>query len=153
LNGERLGGAANARAQFFGLTSSHEAGHLHRAVMEGVAFASKRNLATLERQSGRVQSIIAAGGGARTRLWLEIKASVYDRPILVPAEPEAGVTGCAMIAARVGGAVADWADARARFVTFGAEVAPHPAWRDRYARQAELFDALYLASRSLWDRL
>ncbi len=151
LNGERLG-AANARGQFFGLTSSHEAGHLHRAVMEGVAFASKRNLAVLEAQSGRMDTIIAAAGGART-LWLEIKAAIYDRPILVPKEPEAGVTGCAMIAARVGGAVADWPDARARFCAFGADIAPNPAWRDRYARQSEVFDALYAAGPALWDRL
>jgi xylulokinase len=153
LNGERLGGAANARAQLFGLTSGHAVGHLHRAVMEGVAFASQRNLTVLERQTGRIDSIVAAGGGAKTRLWLEIKASIYDRPILVPAEPEAGVTGCAMIAAVAGGAAADWADARARFVAFAAEIAPDPQWRDRYLRLGSVFDALYQSSRSLWDRL
>ena len=35
LNGERLGGAANARGEFFGLTSGHDAGHMHRAVTIG----------------------------------------------------------------------------------------------------------------------
>lgn len=153
LNGERLGGAANARAQFFGLTSSHEAGHLHRAVMEGVAFAARRNLALLEAQTGRIDSIVASAGGAKTPLWLGIKASIYGRTLLVPEEAEAGVTGCAMIAARAGGAVADWDGARARFVRFGAEIAPNPAWQDRYARLGEVFEALYAASRPLWDRL
>ena len=62
LNGERLGGVAGARGEFFGLTSGHEAGHMHRAVMEGVAFAAKRNLAVLERKSGRIESIVAAAG-------------------------------------------------------------------------------------------
>jgi xylulokinase len=72
LNGERLGGAANARGEFFGLTSGHNAGHMHRAVMEGVAFAAKRSLAVLERKSGRIESIVAAAGGARG-VWLEIR--------------------------------------------------------------------------------
>jgi xylulokinase len=152
LNGERLCGAANARAEFFGLASGHDAGHLHRAVMEGVAFAAKRNLAVLERRSGRIDTIVAAAGGARG-LWLEIKASVYDRPILVPAQAEAGAAGCAMIAALAGGAVADWNEARARFVSFADEVRPNPAWRDRYLRYAELFDSLYVSSRELWTRL
>ena len=152
LNGERLGGAANARGQFFGLMAGHEAGHLHRAVMEGVAFAARRNLAVLERRSGRIDSIVAAAGGARS-LWLQIKAAIYDRPILVPANAEAGVAGCAMIAAVAGGAVAGFDEARGRFVAFADEVPPNPAWRDRYLRQAELFDALYEASRPLWDRL
>jgi xylulokinase len=152
LNGERLGGAANARGEFFGLTSSHHAGHIHRAVMEGVAFAARRNLAILERKSGRIESIVAAAGGARG-LWLEIKAAVYDRPILVPAEAEAGVAGCAMIAAVASGAVADWAEARSRFISFADEILPDPAWRDRYLRYAELFDARYESNRALWDRL
>ena len=142
LNGERLGGAAGARAEFFGLTSGHDAGHMHRAVMEGVAFAAKRNLAVLERKSGRIESIVAAAGGARG-LWLEIKASIYDRPILLPAAAEAGVAGSAMIAALAAGALADWAEARARFVSFADEIHPNPAWRDRYRRYSELFDARY----------
>jgi xylulokinase len=139
LNGERLGGAANARGEFFGLTSGHDAGHKRRAVMEGVAFAAKRNVAVLERKSGRIESIIAAAGGARG-VWLEIKASIYDCPILVPAEAEAGVTGCAMIAAIAGGAAADWAEVRKRFVAFADEIRPNPQWRDRYLRYAELCD-------------
>lgn len=152
LNGERLGGATNARGEFFGLASRHDAGHLHRAVMEGVAFAAKRNLAVLERKSGRIDTIVAAAGGARG-LWLEIKASVYDRPLLVPAQTEAGLTGCAMIAALAGGAVASWDEARARFVLFAHEIGPNPAWRDRYLRYSELFDQLYDSSRELWTRL
>lgn len=51
LNGGRLGARTNARAQFIGLTSGHGAGHLHRAVMEGVAAAAAR----LVRFGGEVQ--------------------------------------------------------------------------------------------------
>ena len=69
-----------ARGEFFGLASGHRAGHLHRAVMEGVAFAARRNLFVLERKSWPNESVVAAAGGARG-LWLEIKASIYDRPI------------------------------------------------------------------------
>jgi xylulokinase len=152
LNGERLGGTVSARGEFFGLASGHNAGHLHRAVMEGVAFAARRNLSVLQRKTGRVDSIVAAAGGARG-LWLEIKASVYDRPIAVPAQAEAGITGCAMIAALAVGAAADWDQTRRRFVSFADEILPNPAWRDRYLRYAEVFDMLYDSNRSLWQRL
>src|SRR5882672_10561175 len=40
LAGERLGRHRNARAQYFGLGAAHGLSHLHRAVMEGVAFAT-----------------------------------------------------------------------------------------------------------------
>ena len=152
LNGERLGGAVNARGEFFGLASGHNAGHLHRAVMEGVAFAARRNLSVLQRKTGPIDSIVAAAGGARG-LWLEIKASVYDRPIAVPAQAEAGITGCAMIAALAVGAAGDWEETRRRFVSFADEILPNPAWRDRYLRYAEVFDMLYDSNRSLWQRL
>jgi xylulokinase len=132
-------GRGHARGEFFGLTSGHDAGHTHRAVMEGIAFGAKRNLAVLERKSGRMESIVAVAGGARG-VWLEIKASIYDRPILALAEAETGVTGCAMIAAIAGGAAADWAEARKRFVAFAVEIRPNPPWRDHYLRCAELFE-------------
>ena len=44
LTGERLGAHRNARAQFFGIGAGHGLPHLHRAVMEGVAFAAARHL-------------------------------------------------------------------------------------------------------------
>ena len=84
---------------------------------------------------------------------MEIKASIYDRPILVPAEAEAGVTGYAMIAAIAGGAAADWAEVRKRFVAYADEIRPKPQWRDRYLRYAELFDARYESNRTLWEWL
>ena len=93
LNGERLARKSN-RAQLFGLTSGHSAAHLHRAVMEGVAFASRRNIEVMKSRGSRFDQMIAAGGGARAK-WLEIKASIDNCPILIPSEPECGVLGCA----------------------------------------------------------
>ena len=58
-----------------------------------------------------------------------------------------------MIAALAVGAAADWEEARRRFVSFADEILPNPAWRDRYLRYAEFFDALYNSNRSLWPRL
>jgi xylulokinase len=58
-----------------------------------------------------------------------------------------------MIAALTVGAVADWKEARRRFVSFRDEILPNPAWRDRYLRYAGLFGELYDSNRSLWPRL
>jgi xylulokinase len=83
LNGERLAKQGNSRAQFVGLTSGHNAGHLHRAVMEGVAFASRRNIEIMKSRGNKLERLVAAGGGAKTRLWLEIKSSVRCSPVWV----------------------------------------------------------------------
>ena len=63
------------------------------------------------------------GGGAKTELWLKIKASVYGVPIVVPKEPECGVIGCAAMAATATGRfskVEDAVDAYVRHVERGA---------------------------------
>ena len=154
LAGERLGRHRNARAQFFGITPHHGRAHLHRAVMEGVAFAAARHLRIMQAASGQpVERMIAAGGGAKTRLWLEIKASVYGVPILVPEELECGVVGCAAIAATATGRFGCLDDAIAAHVRYGAPVAPNPVWAERYARMMPVFQSVYENSQSQYDLL
>ncbi|MBV9488485.1 MAG: pentose kinase, partial [Verrucomicrobia bacterium] len=152
LNGERLGRKTNSRAQFFGLTSLHGAAHLHRAVMEGVAFASRRNLALMKSRGGRIERMVAAAGGAKSRLWLGIKASVYGCPILTPSEPECGVLGCAMLAGVAVGLFSNLDAAISQLVRYDREIMPNLAWSERYAKMQRLFDALYESSEPFWDR-
>lgn len=154
LVGERLGDHRNSRAQFFGLSAGHGLAHLHRAVMEGVAFAATRHIRIMEGATGvRLDRVVASGGGAKADLWLRIKASAYGRPILVPAEAECGVIGCAALAAFAAGRCASLEAAVDRFVRFSDEVAPDPEWMDRYARMQPLFDRLYAGAQAYYDDL
>jgi xylulokinase len=154
LTGERLGAHRNARAQFFGLGAGHGLAHLHRAVLEGVAFAAARHLRIMEKAAGRrIERVIASGGGAKTQLWLKIKASVYGAPIVVPKEPECGIVGCAALAATAAGRFARLEDAVQAYVRHVDEVKPDPDWAAAYARMQPVFDRLYTHSQALYDDL
>lgn len=154
LAGERLGRHRNARAQFFGLGASHGLPELQRAILEGVAFAAKRHLGIMESAAGRpVERMIASGGGAKAALWLEIKASIYGVPVLVPAEAECGIIGCAAMAQTATGRHASLPDAVRSIVRFAEEVRPNPAWSETYARMQPVFDRLYHHSQALYDDL
>lgn len=153
LNGERLAHQPNSRAQFFGLTSRHTVAHLYRAAMEGVAFASKRNIELMKSRGYRLDRMVSAAGGARTRLWLEIKASIYNTAILVPSEPECGVLGCAMLAGFAAGFFSSLESARVDLVRYEGEVLPNPRWSERYQKLQSVFDDLYRSSEKFWDRL
>lgn len=154
LTGERLGDHRNARAQYFGIGAAHGLAHMHRAVLEGVAFAVKRHINILDRISGTpLQRIIASGGGAKTRLWMKIKASVYDLPILVPAEPECGLVGCAIMAATATGSFRTVEEAADAFVSYDEEIAPDPRWAEIYRPMQSFFEKLYEHSQSLYDDL
>ncbi|MBM4124498.1 MAG: pentose kinase, partial [Nitrospira sp.] len=154
LVGERFGQHRNSRAQFFGLTAGHGLAHLHRAVMEGVAFAVAQQIRIMEAASGNtVERVIASGGGAKTALWLRIKASVYGIPIIVPREAECGITGCAALAATATGRFARLDEAIAALVGFENEVMPDPEWQAIYQKMLPVFEKLYRNAQQFYDDL
>lgn len=154
LVGERLGAHRNSRAQFFGLAAGHGLPQMHRAVLEGVGFAVNRHLQVMERATGtRPEVLIASGGGAKADFWLKIKASIYNRPILIPEEAECGLVGCAALCAVALGQEPDLESAAAQLVRHTRDVQPDPAWAEHYARMQPLFDTLYTQSQAHYDTL
>lgn len=154
LTGERFGQHRNARAQFFGIGAGHGLAHLHRAVLEGVAFAVRRHISIMEKIGGhRMERLVASGGGARTDLWLKIKASAYGIPILVPQEAECGIVGGGAMAATATGRFSTVRDAAAAFVGYAREILPDPCWVETYARMQPVYEKLYLHSQELYDDL
>nr|WP_321983482.1 FGGY family carbohydrate kinase [uncultured Lichenicoccus sp.] len=148
LTGERLGGSRNVRAQFFGLSAGHGRAHLDRALIEGVAFAATHSLRLMAVAAGHpIERVVASSGASRSDLWLRIKASAYNVPVLVPEEPECGLVGCAAMAATALGHYPCLDTAVARCVRHRAEILPDPAWADRYARLQPVFDAVTVHSR------
>lgn len=154
LGGQRLGRHANARAGFHGLASAHGLPHLHRAVMEGVAFAARRNLDLMRARGHQgLDRVVAAGGGAKTRLWLEIKAAAYGCPVLTVEEPECGVVGAAMLGAVGVGLLPDLDAAAAAMVRPAGQIEPDARAAETYARMLPLFDELHAAGAPFWDAL
>ncbi|NRG18775.1 xylulokinase [Rhizobiales bacterium] len=100
LSGERTPhNDAKARGLFAGLSQAHDQADLARAVLDGVAFAFRDCLDALTAAGTNVERLTALGGGARSRLWLKIMASVLERPVDIPAH---GDYGAAFGAARLG---------------------------------------------------
>ncbi|MFK8186034.1 MAG: gluconokinase [Phormidesmis sp.] len=89
---------AKARASFFGLSREHSQAHLVRAVMEGVIYNLYTVFQALEQASGPIDKLRAAGGFARSGLWQQILADVFNRPIEIPAVIESSALGAAHLA-------------------------------------------------------
>ncbi|PZO81261.1 MAG: pentose kinase [Mesorhizobium amorphae] len=154
LVGERLGRHRNSRAQFFGLSARHTLADMHRAVLEGVGFAVNRHLRVMERATGTVPDmLIASGGGAKADLWLKIKASIYNKPILIPQEAECGLVGCAALSSVALGRHSGLAEAARGIVRYEREVPPDPRWVETYARMQPIFDRLYETAQGFYDDL
>ncbi len=87
---------ADASGMFVGLKTRHDGYDLAGAVMEGVALLLDRNLASLD---PKPTSIISTGGGAKSPLWLQLKADITGIEVRVPADKEAALLGAAIMGA------------------------------------------------------
>ena len=136
----------HARAVFFGATLSHGKPHFVRAIMESVAYMLKRNLDIVEELGGSVSEVRSLGGGARSDLWLQIKANVLQKPVRRVAAPEAACLGVAMLASVAVGVYPDLGEANRHMVQLGQTVWPDPDSRsvylEGYHRYLELYDRL-----------
>src|SRR4029077_3750236 len=76
----------------------HTRGHIIRAVMEGVAYSLKDTFTIFDEMKIPVTSIRLGGGGARSPLWRQIQADVYEREVEIVAAEEGAAYGAAILA-------------------------------------------------------
>lgn len=137
---------AGARGCFYGLTPSHGPGAFARAALEGTAFGLRDVATRLAEMGVAVRAVRVLGGGAKSRLWAQIRADVTGLPVERAKVTDTSAVGAAMLAAVAVGAYPDVAAAASR----GGEVAdvmePDPALRGVYdeahGRYRLLFDSL-----------
>jgi xylulokinase len=146
LQGERTPHAdPEARAAFTGLQLRHDRGALVRAVLEGVAFGLRDALDLVQALGIEVSSARASGGGARSRLWLAICASVLGVPIERTRVEEGSAFGAALLGGVAGDVFPDVHTAVEAAVSTRDVIEPDPAWMGVYADLHTRYQALYPA--------
>jgi xylulokinase len=135
-----------ARAGFHGLTATHGTAHMARAVLEGCAFAMRDVVDRLDELGIRTDRILALGGGARSRLWTQIRADLTGRPVGIAAVTDGAPLGAALLAAVCCGAQPSLDAAAARVGrTLGTRMpdsANAAVYDEAYRRYRSLFAAL-----------
>ncbi|WP_298649921.1 FGGY-family carbohydrate kinase [uncultured Proteiniphilum sp.] len=84
---------------FINVKKRYTHGHFVRAILESTGLSLDGLVKKLDGTDA--QAIVPSGGGARSRLWLQIKADILDRPFLLPESGELACKGAAMLC-RVG---------------------------------------------------
>ena len=135
---------ANARGTFLGLTASHTRAHLTRAVLEGTAFAMRDVVDRLAAQGVRTDRLRIMGGGAKSRLWCEIRSAVTRRPAEILTSSDASALGAALMALVVAGKFHDIAAASAALPLDlePIEATPDARYETAYQHYRETFAAL-----------
>jgi xylulokinase len=74
-----------------------------KAIYEGIAFEARRNYDVLRKQNIAVGEIVAAGGGSRSNVWMQLMANVIGRTIRTLHNDEGSAMGAAMLGACASG--------------------------------------------------
>lgn len=132
-----------------GLTTQTRLPDIYRAILEGVTYEMRYNQEKLEENGVRFERLYACGGGARSAVWLQIKADILGCEIIPVKAEETGAMGSAIlgIAAVTGEDVFEVAK---RFWQYGEPIRPHAAHAEIYSRRYEVYKALRAAYRKGW---
>lgn len=136
----------NAQGAIFGLTFDKGAGHVYRAMLEGTTYEMLYNLELLESSGIYISELRAAGGGARSDLWLQIKADIMGKKVVALDIDEAGTLGAAILAGSATGIFGSVSEAVKLMVKPRKEYYPDPRnsaiYRDMYEKYKKMYDAV-----------
>ncbi|MCR5179574.1 MAG: carbohydrate kinase [Lachnospiraceae bacterium] len=132
-----------------GLTADMGVTELYRGCMEGVAYEMYLNMEYLLSTGVRFRRLNATGGGAKSAVWIQMKADVLDLPITTLKTADAGTVGSAMLVGCAMGIFSDLDDAAAHMVDKERTFEPRPAMHERYMEIYGRYRRLYDAVRPL----
>lgn len=126
-----------AKGMFVGLTLNTGRKEMARAIFEGTSFAIRHVMDTIRQAGAAAESIRITGGGARSKTWSQIKASMLHMPVLLLDEKTGEVPfGDALIAGNAVGVFSDLSEAVQRLITVKEVIEPDPEWE-------KIYDELY----------
>lgn len=139
-----------ARGAFVGLTVRHTRAHMTRAVLEGVAFGLRDGF-ELMKSAGltHIEQVRVSGGGARSPLWRQILADVFDAELVTVNTTEGAAYGAALLAGVGAGIWKTVDEACSVAIRITGSTAPRPEGVSFYQKAYQGYRQLYPALRDL----
>lgn len=97
LEGERTPNVPDGTGVFVGVRpATFDAAHFARATMEGVTLGMNYGLRRLAELGAKATQVRATGGGAKSKLWRQIMADVFDAEVVTLQVSEGAAYGAAL---------------------------------------------------------
>ncbi len=143
-----------ARGAFIGLTLRHSLPHMTRAVLEGVAFGLKDSFTLIQNAGlGAITQVRGSGGGTKGKLWRQIMASVLNAELVTVNTTEGGAYGAALLAGVGAGAWSDVVSACKACIKITGSTQPDPAQVEVYQKAYPIYQELYPALKSTFQKM
>lgn len=138
-----------SKGAILGLTVANTEKELYLACMEGVCYEMRLNVERLKSAGVTVRALRATGGGARSKVWMQMKADILNVPVTALASEEAGAAGSAMLVGVAVGVFADLQAAAAVMTALKDTYRPRPEVHALYEQQYQRYEKVYEAVRPL----
>lgn len=132
-----------------GITHATTKYEIYRALMEGLAYDLAYNMDNMSHAGVTATELRVTGGGALSRMWLQIKADVTGLPVHSLHSHQAGALGCMMLAATAVGIYKEIYEAIDDLVKIKEVFEPDSANHAFYVEQKERFVALFSHARGI----
>ncbi len=143
----------SSKGAILGLTFATDRPTLAKAILEGLTFELRINLDLLRNANLTINELHAVGGGARSPLWLQLKADICRVPLRVPEVTEAACLGAALLAGVACGVYPDLETAVNRAVRLGQTIAPDLDRSMAYDGRFEIYTRMYPVLKNLQSDL
>jgi xylulokinase len=137
-------------ATIAGLRLGTSRGELFRAFLEGESYEMMLNIECLRSVGIDIQKVITVGGGSNSKRWMQIRAAVFDRPVYLPANKEAGTLAGAMLCYAATGIYPSLRAAQEAMVRFDKGFTPDPNRARAYRAHYERYKKCYRLTKELF---
>ena len=132
-----------ARGAFIGLEPRHNKKHMARAVLEGVSFGLRDSLEIMRSLKIPVKQIRVTGGGAGSKLWLQMLADIFGQEVVTVKLTEGGALGAALLAGKSAGVYKDLSGICKKLIRAGKSYKPDKKKALLYNGYYELYKKTY----------
>ncbi len=133
----------NARGVFFGLSAKHNKKNLARSVMEGVSFSLRDSYEILLNMGLQIDEMMITGGGARSRVWRQMLADIFNCNVRTIESKEGASLGAAILAGVGAGIFESVESACEKYIKKGKEIIPSRENHKIYNEYYEIYGELY----------
>lgn len=140
-----------SRGAILGLTTSTTVSEIYRGCMEGIVYEMYLNMKALQGSGIRFTQMRATGGGAHSKVWMQMKADVLGIPITALRTVDAGTVGSAMLTGVAIGLFENLEDAAAHMVEETVTYEPRSKMHEAYMKIFERYEKVYQAVRPLME--
>ncbi|GAA0181303.1 xylulokinase [Clostridium sediminicola] len=137
----------DSKGAFIGLDFNVTKGHIFRSLLEGVTYEMKYNIECLKEAGIEIEEFRACGGGARSDLWLQIKADIMNKKVVALDVDEAGTLGTIILVGVALGIYTSLEEAIEKLVRVKKEFYPNEEnvriYEKNYLRYKKIYEAVY----------